>query len=132
MARRREAPLTFVRTDDLAGYLAAAVDADVKDGERIDIGWTRPISMKEFAEIGSRHATGRIKIRPIPRKLLTAVGMIIGRWQPLVPDMAAMAAMAKWFDTGEYVADITRQAQVFDQVQTPEDAIARFAEQQKG
>lgn len=121
-------PLTFVLTDDLAEYLAAAVDADVENRERIDIGWTRPISMKEFAEIGSPHATGRIKVRAIPRKLLTAVGKLIGRWQPLVPDMAAMA---KWFDTGKYVADTTRQAQVFGEVPTPEDAIARFAEQQK-
>lgn len=90
--------LTFVLTDDLAKYLAAAVDADVKDGERIDIdiGWSRPISMREFGEIDSRHATGRINVRAIPRKLLTAVAKMIGRWQPLVPDMASMA---KWFDT---------------------------------
>lgn len=121
-------PLTFVLTDDLADYLAVAVDADVSDGERIDIGWTRPISMNEFAEIGSRHASGRIKVRAIPRMLLTIVGRLIGRWQPLVPDMAAMA---KWFDSGKYVADTTRQAQIFGDVPTPEDAIARFAEQQK-
>ncbi|MBK3633117.1 SDR family oxidoreductase [Streptomyces sp. MBT97] len=31
-------PLTFVRTSDLAGYLAAAVDAEAQAGERIDIG----------------------------------------------------------------------------------------------
>src|SRR3954452_93879 len=35
--------MTFVLTDDLAHYLAAAVDAPVADGERIDIGWDRPI-----------------------------------------------------------------------------------------
>src|SRR5215216_4167364 len=34
-------PLTFVLTADLAGYLAAAIEADVTAGERIDIGWDR-------------------------------------------------------------------------------------------
>lgn len=118
--------LTFVLTDDLAKYLSLAVDADVSDGERIDIGWTRPISMKEFAQIGSRYANGRIKVHTIPRRLLTAIGKVIGRWQPLVQDMAAMA---KWFDSGKYVADTTRQAELFGPVPTAEEAIARFAEQ---
>src|SRR5215208_4490969 len=40
-------PLTFVLTADLAGYLAAAVEADVTAGERIDIGWDRPVGMQE-------------------------------------------------------------------------------------
>ena len=31
-------PLTFILTSDLAAYLAAAVDADIAAGERIDIG----------------------------------------------------------------------------------------------
>lgn len=36
-------PLTFVLTPDLAGYLADAVDAAGVEGERIDIGWDRPV-----------------------------------------------------------------------------------------
>src|ERR1700682_3273106 len=44
-------PLTFLYTPDLAEYLAAAVDASVDDGERIDIGWDRPLSAKEVAAI---------------------------------------------------------------------------------
>ena len=44
-------PLTFVLTTDLAGYLAQAVDADVAPGERIDIGWDRPVGMQEIADI---------------------------------------------------------------------------------
>jgi uncharacterized protein YbjT (DUF2867 family) len=117
--------LTFVLTTDLARYLASAVDAPVSDGERIDIGWDRPISMNEFARIGSRIAGARIKVHAIPRKLLTFVGAVIGRWAPLAPDMAAMA---KWFDTGNYVANTTRQREMFGPVPTAEDAIARFAE----
>src|SRR5918997_5423354 len=37
-------PLTYVLTQDLAGYLAAAVDAPGVEGQRIDIGWDRPVS----------------------------------------------------------------------------------------
>ena len=43
-------PLTFVHTSDLAAYLAAAVDAEVSDAERIDIGWDRPVSVLEVAK----------------------------------------------------------------------------------
>src|ERR1700730_18198131 len=46
-------PLTFLYTPDLADNLAAAVDADVTDSERIDIGWGRPAHARELAEIAS-------------------------------------------------------------------------------
>ena len=34
--------------------------------------------------------------------------------------------MMRWFQTGGYVADPTRQREVFGQVPTAEDAITRF------
>jgi hypothetical protein len=37
-----------------------------------------------------------------------------------------MTAMMSWFQTGRYVADPTRQREVFGQVPTAEDAITRF------
>jgi hypothetical protein len=37
-----------------------------------------------------------------------------------------MAAMADWFKSGRYVADTARQREVFGDVPTAEDAIARF------
>ena len=49
-------PLTFVLTSDLAGYLADAVDAPEVDGQRIDIGWDRPVSMQEIAQISGAAA----------------------------------------------------------------------------
>lgn len=48
---RTGTPLTFVLTSDLAGYLAAAVDADTAPGERVDIGWDRPASITETTEL---------------------------------------------------------------------------------
>jgi uncharacterized protein YbjT (DUF2867 family) len=116
--------LTFVLTTDLARYLAEAVDAPVREAERIDIGWDRPVSMNEIARIGSR-ITGRlVTVRSIPLGLLTSIGAVVGRWAPFVPDMAAMI---RWFDTGNYVADTTRQAEVFGAVPTAEEAVEGFA-----
>jgi uncharacterized protein YbjT (DUF2867 family) len=119
-------PLTFVLTDDVAGYLAAAVDAPVSNAERIDIGWDRPISMTEFASIASGIAGARIRVRAIPQRLLSLAGAVVGRRAPLVPDMAAMA---KWFDTGGYVARTDRQREVFGSVPSTEDAIRRLVDQ---
>ncbi|MFI7014580.1 SDR family oxidoreductase [Streptomyces sp. NPDC050164] len=50
-AGKTTVPLTFVHTSDLAAYPAAAVDAEADDGERIDIGWDRPVGMREMAEL---------------------------------------------------------------------------------
>jgi uncharacterized protein YbjT (DUF2867 family) len=120
----KRVPLTFVLTSDLATYLAEAVDADIADGERIDIGWTRPVSMQDCAALASRRADRKIKVLSVPAGLLRTVGRIGRKSASRTSDMGAMAA---WFNTGRYVADTTRQAEVFGPVPTPEDAIARFA-----
>ncbi|MBT8160688.1 MULTISPECIES: SDR family oxidoreductase [Arthrobacter] len=117
-------PLTFVLTSDLAAYLAAAVDADVADGERIDIGWDRPVSMQDVADIASTIAGEKISVRSVPAGFVSTLGTVVGPFVPMVKDMSSMLA---WFETGKYVADTTRQAQVFGPVPTAEDAVARFA-----
>jgi uncharacterized protein YbjT (DUF2867 family) len=102
-------PLTFVVTPDLARCLAEAVDADVESGERIDIGWDRPVSMSDIAGIASRLLGTTIAAATIP-----------------TPFQGDMGAMVDWFGTGRYVADTSRQAQVFGPVPTAEDAVSRF------
>jgi uncharacterized protein YbjT (DUF2867 family) len=116
-------PLTFVLIADLAGYLAAAVDADVAAGERIDIGWDRPVGMQEIADISGRLLGERIKVRTIPAPVIHTAGTVLG---PVVPMVKDMAAMLDWFQTGRYVADTTRQREVFGTVPAAEDAVARF------
>jgi uncharacterized protein YbjT (DUF2867 family) len=116
-------PLTFVLTADLAGNLAAAVDADVAAGERIDIGWDRAVGMQEIADISSRLLGERIKVRTVPAPVLHTAGRVLG---PVVPMVKDMAAMLDWFQTGRYVADTTRQREVFGSVPTAEDAVTRF------
>ena len=118
-------PLTFVLAADLADYLAAAVDAAGVEGQRIDIGWNRPVSLQDIAEI-SGHLLGRkIRVRSIPNWPIRALGDAIGWAAPMVKDMGAMVA---WFETGNFVADTTCQSEVFGPVPTAENAIARFAE----
>ncbi|WP_405862426.1 SDR family oxidoreductase [Streptomyces sp. NBC_01515] len=119
-------PLTFVRTSDLAAYLAAAVDAQAADGERIDIGWDRPVSMREVADAMGHRAGRKIKVWAVPSVVVRAAGAVVGRFNPVVKDMAAMFG---WFDTGRYVADSRRQEQLFGPVPTAEDVLARFTDE---
>jgi uncharacterized protein YbjT (DUF2867 family) len=116
-------PLTYVLTSDVAGYLADAVDAPGVDGQRIDIGWDRPVSMQEIAQISGRLLGQEIRVRTIPAGLINAAAAVVGPFSPMVKDMDAML---RWFQTGRYVADPTRQREVFGQVPTAEDAISRF------
>ena len=119
-------PLTFVLTPDLAALLVAAVDADVEPGERIDIGWTRPVSTQELADLASQRVGAEVRVRAIPLGLIRVITTVVGLVVPSVKDMGGMFA---WFNTGRYVADVTRQEQVFGPAPTPEDAVARFAAQ---
>jgi uncharacterized protein YbjT (DUF2867 family) len=116
-------PLTFVLTSDLAGYLVDAVDAPGVDGQRIDIGWDRPVSMQEIAQISGRLLGQQIRVRTIPAGLINAAAAVIGPFSPMAKDLGAMM---RWFQTGQYVADPTRQREVFGRVPTAEDAISRF------
>jgi uncharacterized protein YbjT (DUF2867 family) len=116
-------PLTFVLTRDLAGYLADAVDAPHVDGQRIDIGWDRPVSMQEIAQISGQLLGQQIRVRSMPGGLINTAGALVGKFSPMVKDMTAMMS---WFQTGRYVANPTRQREVFGQVPTAEDAITRF------
>ena len=115
-------PLTFVHTSDLAAYLAAAVDADAGDNERVDIGWDRPISVIEVASLITASSGKAIKVWAIPSALTRLIGAVAGRFSPIVQDMTAMFG---WFDTGRYVANPRRQEQLFGPPPTAEDAMAR-------
>jgi uncharacterized protein YbjT (DUF2867 family) len=119
-------PLTFVRTSDLATYLAAAVDADVREGERVDIGWDRPVSVQEIAGLMGEEAGKKIKVLAVPSAITRATGLVAGPFNPLIKDMTAMF---RWFDGGRYVADTRRQTQLFGPVPTAEHAIAALTDE---
>ncbi|MFK4297270.1 uncharacterized protein YbjT (DUF2867 family) [Arthrobacter sp. GAS37] len=106
-------PLTYVLASDLAGYLAAAVDASGVEGQRIDIGWDRPVSMQDIADISARMLS-----RPIQ--------LVVSPISPVNPMAKDLGAMIDWFGTGRYVADTSRQREVFGPPPTAEDAVARL------
>ncbi|TDC76724.1 SDR family oxidoreductase [Streptomyces hainanensis] len=120
---RTTVPLTFVLSSDLAAYLAAAVDADVEPGERVDIGWDRPVSVREVAELMSDRSGRTIRVRAVPSPVTRAAGVVAGAFMPTIKDMAAMF---RWFDGGRYVADTRRQSELFGPPPTAEDAVARL------
>jgi len=91
-------PLTFVLTRDLAGYLADAVDAPSVDGERIDIGWDRPVSMPEVAQRSPGGGwAGRSECARFRPGVINGASTVVGRFSPMVRDMSAMV---RWFQTG--------------------------------
>jgi uncharacterized protein YbjT (DUF2867 family) len=116
-------PLTYVLTSDLAGNLADAVDAPGVDGQCIDIGWDRPVSMHDIAQISGRLLGQQVRVRTIPAGLIYTAAAVVGPFSPGAKDLGAML---RWFQTGGYVADPARQRAVFGQVPTAEDAITRL------
>jgi hypothetical protein len=62
----------------------------------------------------------------IPSVVIRTAGTVVGRFNPLVKDMAAMFG---WFDTGRYVADTRRQEELFGPAPTAEDAIAGYTDE---
>ena len=117
-------PLTYVLMTDLAGYLADAVDTPAVEGQRIDIGWDRPVSMQDTAAIASELVGEPVRVRAIPGPVIHVLAATVGRLVPMIQDLGAMFA---WFETGKYVADTTQQAQAFGPPPTAEEAITRFA-----
>ncbi|MCI0141878.1 SDR family oxidoreductase [Arthrobacter bambusae] len=103
-------PLTYVLASDLAGYLAAAVDAGGIEGQRIDIGWNRPVTMQDIADISGQMLGRQIEL-------------VLNPVSQMGPEFGAMM---EWFQTGRYVADTSRQRDVFGPPPTAEDAVARL------
>ena len=116
-------PLTFVLTSDLAGYLADAVDADVEPASASTSAGTVRSACRRSPTSPAGSSASRSGCGPSRRRSSAPPGRVLGRFVPMVKDMAAMF---DWFETGRYVADTTRQAQVFGPVPTAEDAVARF------
>jgi uncharacterized protein YbjT (DUF2867 family) len=114
--------ITYVLTADVAESLAAAVEADVINGEHIDLGWDRPVTMRDLASLIGARLGRPVKVRSIPWPVLATGVAVVGRFSDQVSDLGAML---HYFQTGRYVADPKRQAEVFGTVPTAEDAVER-------
>jgi hypothetical protein len=81
------------------------------------------VSLQEVAQISGRLLDREMRVRTIPAGVVNGASAVVGRFSPMVRDMGAMM---RWFQTGRYRADPTRQREVFGEVPTAEQAIATF------
>jgi uncharacterized protein YbjT (DUF2867 family) len=123
-----DVPLTYVLSADVADALAAAADAPAMDGEHIDLGWDRPVSLREVAAITSDLVGRRISVRAIPWPVLNTALGVVGRFSE---QAAETRQMVKYFQSGRFVADPTRQQQVLGAVPRAEQALTRWLTDQE-
>jgi len=105
--------ITYIAPDEVARALAMAVDEPRALGQRIDLGTDRPLSGPELAEL-----VGRLLGRPIePRVMFGPRAPFIMKFGAVFNSgMRDMMAMGRFFQTGQYVADTHRQAELFGPV----------------
>ncbi|MGI0054610.1 MAG: SDR family oxidoreductase [Thermoplasmata archaeon] len=101
--------ITYIAPDEVARAIAMAVDEPRAIGQHIDLGSDRPLSGPELAEL-----LGKVLGRPIQAAPMPGGGD------------ADMTAMFEYFQTGKYVADTHRQAELFGPVPKIEDAAKRM------
>lgn len=111
--------MTYIAPDEVARALALAVDDDRALGQRIDLGSDRPLSGEELAEL-----VGRLLGRPMKVRTMGGGGMRVAA--VFSPALRGMLEMTRFFQTGQYVADTQRQAELFGPVPKVEDAARRL------
>jgi uncharacterized protein YbjT (DUF2867 family) len=120
-----QAKWTYIGIDDVARYIALAVDADGVEGKAIDLGWDRPMSTQGIAEAFSRLLSRTVRVRTIPMGLIRGATNMIGLFSPFVRDAAAMLA---YFLTGQYVADTSLQKSLFGSVPSVEKTLQAYVD----
>ena len=100
--------ITYIAPKEVARVIARAVDEPRALGAKIDLGSDRPLSGPEYATL-----LGEILGRPMH------VAQMPGGGGARDEDMLAMF---RFFQTGKYVADTRRQAELFGPVPRIEDA----------
>lgn len=116
--------MTWVLSSDVAADLAAAVDADQSaDGQRIDLGWDRPVSINQIAALSAAQLGTPVKVRHIPWPLLNVGMRLFGAFDSRSEDSRGMFA---FFQTGRFVADPTAHERFLGPVPTAENAVSRW------
>ncbi len=100
--------ITYIAPSEVARAIALAVDEPRALGQKIDLGSDRPLSGPEYAAL-----IGKLLARPM------RVAQMQGGRGSRDDDMVAMF---RFFQTGKYVADTRRQAELFGPVPKVEDA----------
>lgn len=99
--------ITYIAPTEVARAIGLAVDEPRALGQKIDLGSDRPLSGPEYAAL---------------------LGRLLGRSMQMAPPQGGragnddMVAMFRFFQTGKYVADTRRQAELFGPVPSVETA----------
>ena len=116
-------PVCFVLNSQIAYYLAAAVDAQVTDGERIDIGWDKPYSAAELQQAAEKVLQKSVSLWVVPPFLVNTVGVLLGSFSRMIHDMTAMI---QWFNTSKFINQPQRQREVFGPLPTAEESLRKL------
>lgn len=122
-AANPDVPATFVHTDDVARCLVEALDPSIPGGSRIDIGCDRPVAIRELASIISVLLGRRITPQVPPWPLVSFLLRVGGLFDPWKRDLRSMMS---YFQRGGYVADTSKQHDVFGSPPRIEDAVERY------
>ncbi|MEM6907829.1 MAG: SDR family oxidoreductase [Pseudomonadota bacterium] len=119
-----EAPATTILTEDVARCLALATRVQGIEGERIDLGMQAPTNIVEIARCLSRALGYHITAERPPALVTSVLFGIMGLFNSTMKDN--IKAM-EYVSTGQYIADVTRQTQVFGPPRTIEESVNRWA-----
>ena len=105
-----DVPLTYILADDVAYCAVAALTTPDVEDERIDLGMDRPFTTDELAAELSRAIGHKIE----PRMYSTSTGD------------ADFDAFVAYMNTGQYVANVDKQAQFFGPPALLADSVQRW------
>jgi uncharacterized protein YbjT (DUF2867 family) len=100
--------ITFIRPDEVARALALAVDEPRALYGHVDLGCDRPLSGPEFQELLETLLGRSLRMAQMPGRRGAGADLL---------------AMFRFFQTGKYVADTRRQAELFGPVPKIEDSV---------
>lgn len=117
-----DARWTYVHPDDVARAAAIAVREPRAAGARIDLGADRPASARDLAAVFGGLLGRPVRVDPTIGRVLKIVGPPASLVSSMMKDGLAMG---RYFETGKYVADTTRQRELFGEVPTLEGTAKR-------
>lgn len=111
----------------------AALAASLPDSELnsiVDVGLSTPVTNTRLAATFSNVLGRPIQPKPLAPPFITKLVMSVGAL--FSPNMKDMYEMIKWVNTGVYVSKNTqRQKQLFGDLPTIEEAVSRYAKDNK-
>ena len=117
----------MIRTTELAQYFADAIELPADAiGQRIALGWSRPIAYEEIVQISNAKLGRNMGCLAMPRLVRSSLAWVFGYISPL---MAEVLHMCVWFEEGKYVNDPALQTKYFGPPPTPEEAIGKYIDE---